>query len=429
MIIPSIDLMGGQTVQLVGGKEDTLKRETQYGDPLPLAERFRLAGEIAVIDLDAALGKGSNRDLIRKLLRVADCRVGGGIRDVETAVSWLDAGAAKIILGTAAKPELLKELPPARVIAALDARDGDVVVEGWTKTTGRTIVDRVKELAGLVGGFLVTFVEKEGRMSGTNMERVAEIVAAAGKARVTIAGGVTTLQEIAELDRLGADAQVGMAIYTGRMDFGDAVAAPLTSDRPDGLIPTVVADENGVALGLSYSSKESIREAVNRRMGIYQSRKRGLWVKGESSGATQELLRVTPDCDRDAVRFTVRQHGSGYCHLPQWTCFGETGGLTELERTLAERKRSAPAGSYTRRLLDDSALLKSKLVEEAEELAQAVSTDDVRWEAADLIYFAMVAMSRADVTLADVERELELRSRKLTRRPGNAKPPKDSPTK
>ncbi|HNM46267.1 phosphoribosyl-ATP diphosphatase [Candidatus Sumerlaeota bacterium] len=422
MIIPSIDIMGGQVVQLVGGKEETLKKDTQYGNPLPLAERFRLAGEIAVIDLDSALGKGSNKDLIKSLLRVADCRVGGGIRSLEVAMEWLDAGAKRIIIGTAAKPELLKQLPRERLIAALDAYDGDVVVEGWTKKTGASIVDRVRELKDYVGGFLVTFVEKEGRMGGTNMDRVAEIVEAAGSARVTIAGGVTTLEELAQLDKLNADAQVGMAIYTGRMDFGDAVAAPLTSDRPDGLIPTVVCDENGVALGLAYSSKESIREAVNKRAGIYQSRKRGLWVKGGSSGATQELLRVTPDCDRDAVRFIVRQNPPGYCHLPQWTCFGETGGLTELMRTMEERRKNAPAGSYTRRLLNDAELLKAKLTEEAGELASATAKDDVAWEAADVIYFTAVAMARAGVTLADVERHLDLRARKLTRRKGDAKP-------
>lgn len=423
MIIPSIDLMDGQSVQLVGGKEETRRQDRTYGDPVPLAQRFRLAGEIAVIDLDKALGKGDNAPTIRRLLREARCRVGGGVRSAEAALEWLDAGAAKVILGTAAKPEILRQLPRERTIAALDAHEGDVVVEGWTKKTGLRIVDRMVELRDLVGGFLVTFVEREGRLGGTNMEMVAEIVKAAGNARVTIAGGVTTLEELAELDRLGADAQVGMAIYTGRMDFGDAVAAPLHSDRPDGLIPTVVTDECGVALGLSYSSKESIREAVNRRQGIYQSRRRGLWVKGESSGATQELLSVTPDCDRDAVRFTVRQNGSGYCHLPQWTCFGDVGGLTELERTLQTRRQDAPAGSYTKRLFDDAALLRGKLMEEAAELAEAREPGDVAWEAADLIYFAFVAMARAGVTLADVERELDLRALKVKRRKGDAKPP------
>lgn len=421
MIIPSIDMMDGQTVQLVGGKAESKREDRSYGDPIPIAQRYAVAGEIAVIDLDAALGRGSNKEKIKELLRVAPCRVGGGVRTVEAAREWLDAGAVKVILGTAAKPEILRELPAQRVIAALDAYENDVVVEGWTKKTGARITDRMKELEGLVGGYLVTFVEKEGRMQGTNMDRVAEIVKAAGSARVTIAGGVTTAAEIAQLDRLGADAQVGMAIYTGALDFGDAVAAVFTSDRPDGLIPTVVTDESGIALGLSYSSHASIREAVNRRVGIYQSRKRGLWVKGESSGATQELLRVTPDCDRDAARFTVRQAPPGYCHLPQWTCFGNVGGVTELLRTLAERRASAPPGSYTARLFNDPELLRKKLVEEAGELAAAQGVEDVSWEAADVLYFAAVAMTRGGVTLADVEKQLDRRALKLTRRPGNAK--------
>jgi len=208
VIIPSIDLMNGQTVQLVGGKEHAL----DAGDPIPIAKRFSIAGEIAVIDLDAALGRGSNAGLILPLLRLAKCRIGGGIRDEQTAVKWLDAGASRIVLGTAAKPDLLKRLPRDRVIAALDADNGEVVVEGWRKPTGETILDRMRALEGLVGGFLVTFIEREGRLSGTNLDLVPELVRAAAGAGVTIAGGVTTADEIRALDDLGADAQVGMAL-------------------------------------------------------------------------------------------------------------------------------------------------------------------------------------------------------------------------
>ena len=127
MIVPSIDLQGGQTVQLVGGAEKAI----DAGDPMPIAERFAIAGEIAVIDLDAAMRTGSNAALIEPLLARFACRVGGGIRDVASAVGWLDRGARKVILGTAAKPEILSQLPRERVIAALDARHGEVVVEGW----------------------------------------------------------------------------------------------------------------------------------------------------------------------------------------------------------------------------------------------------------------------------------------------------------
>jgi len=162
VIIPSIDLQNGLAVQLVGGKDKAL----DAGDPRPIAELFGRVGEIAVIDLDAALGTGSNRDTILDLLHRAPCRVGGGIRDADSARFWLDAGARKVILGTAAEPDILDQLPRERVIAALDALDGEVVVEGWTRKTGRGILDRMRELRPYVGGFLVTFVEREGRLAG-----------------------------------------------------------------------------------------------------------------------------------------------------------------------------------------------------------------------------------------------------------------------
>ena len=424
MIIPSIDLQGGQTVQLIGGAEKAL----DAGDPRPIAARFGRVGEVAVIDLDAAMGKGDHAGLIEELCGLCDARVGGGIRSVEAARRWLDAGAAKVILGTAAAPELLSKLPKDRVIAALDARDGEVVIKGWTEGTGRGILSRMAELRPYVGGFLVTFVEREGRLGGTNLDQVAALVHAAGDAKVTIAGGVTTAEDVAALDKLGADAQVGMALYTGRLSLAQGFAAPLISDRPDGLWPTVVCDARGVALGLCWSDLESLTVALDRGVGAYHSRRRGLWVKGETSGATQALLRVEADCDRDALRFTVRQAPPGFCHEETWTCFGAARGLGALEATLQARVVDAPAGSYTRRLLDDPALLRAKLIEEAAELAEAQDPAHVAQEAGDLLYFASVALARAGVSLADVDAILDRRARTLSRRPGHAKPPPVEPT-
>ena len=219
MIVPSIDLMDGRAVQLVGGKEKKL----DAGDPVPLAEHFGVVGEIAVIDLDAALGRGSNEEVIKKLLRVAPCRVGGGIRDVETAIKWLDAGATKVILGTKAIPEILSQLPRDRVIAALDAVHDDVVVEGWQKSTGTDLFARIQDLREHVSGFLVTAVEREGRMVGVDLDRIRKLVEACGSSRLTYAGGVATADEVGSIDALGADAQVGMALYTGAIDLASCV--------------------------------------------------------------------------------------------------------------------------------------------------------------------------------------------------------------
>jgi len=415
MIVPSIDLQNGEVVQLVGGRELALTA----GTALAAAERFGITGELAVIDLDAAMGKGSNRDAIVPLLSRWRCRVGGGIRSVEQARAWLDLGAHRVILGTAARPEILRELPRERVIAAVDAVDGDVVVEGWTTRTGRTLLDTIRELAPYVGGFLVTFVEREGRMGGTQEAQVAAIVEAADGAEVTIAGGVSSPAEVARLHAAGVDAQVGMGLYTGAFSVADCLVATLRSDRSDGLWPTVVTDPSGRALGLVYSNPESLRAAVAAKQGIYWSRRRGLWRKGETSGNTQELLEVALDCDADALRFVVRAHGP-FCHTGACSCFGAATGLDALEQTLASRRASAPTGSYTARLFGDEALLRAKLVEEAGELADA-EPERVAEELADLLYFAIVRAQAAGVAFSDVERVLDVRARKVTRRPGNAK--------
>ncbi len=416
MIIPSIDLMGGQAVQLVGGKGRPVESE----DPFEMAERFTVVGEIAVIDLDAALGRGSNAEIVSKLLDRYPCRFGGGIRTADDALRWLDAGAEKVILGTAATPEILTKLPRDRLIAALDGVEGEVVVRGWTEPTGASVLDRLTELRELVGGFLVTFVEREGRLGGIDLEACRRVVDAAGGTPVTAAGGVTTVSEIAALDGMSADAQIGMAIYTGRLGLGEAYAAPLRTDRPDGLWPTVVCDEHGVALGLVYSSAESLAAAVDERRGIYWSRSRNrLWRKGETAGATQELLRIDADCDRDALRFTVRQAGSGFCHLDTRTCWGADHGLGALERRLIDRISNPVSDSYTDRLVRDPALLAAKLAEEAGELAEASSAADIAWEAADVLYFTLTTLAARGVPLKRAIEELDRRSRSVRRRDGS----------
>ena len=209
------------------------------------------------------------------------------------------------------------------------------------------------------------------------------------------------------------------------LDAGAALVSCLRTDRPDGLFTTVVCDECGVALGLVYSSAESVRESLRTGMGVYFSRSRnGLWRKGATSGAVQELVSVCFDCDTDALRFCVRQKGSppSFCHTGNRTCWGPAKGLRHLQETLQSRLVSAPAGSYTKRLFDDAGLLRNKLLEEAQELSEAEDPDHVAAEAADVMYFAMVAAVKGGADLEAIERHLNLRTLKVKRRPGNAKP-------
>jgi len=427
MIVPSIDVINGRAVQLRRGREFVL----DGGDPLARLEQFAVAGEVAVVDLDAALGRGSNADLIREMVRRAPCRVGGGIRDLDAARAWLDSGAAKIMIGTAASPKLCAALPRERVIAAVDTDRGQVVVDGWRRDTGVPVLERIRALAPVVGGFLFTQVEREGAMDGFDFQAVAEAVRAAGESRLTAAGGITTTVEIAELDRIGADAQVGMALYTGRLTLGAAVAAPLAKPIDNGgrgVWPTVVCDEWGRALGLVWSTAESLARAVEERRGVYWSRSRqALWVKGETSGNTQLLLRVDLDCDRDALRFSVRQHGAGFCHLDRPACWPAEFALDDLERTIVTRAASSDPDSRTSKLLGDPALLAAKLREEAAELAKAETPGEAVHETADLLYMSLVALVRGGGSLADVRAELARRHAGVTRRPMTAKAPADAP--
>ena len=414
MIVPSIDIMGGRAVQLRRGKELVL----DGGDPLQRLEEFSIAGEVAVVDLDAALGRGSNTALMRDLVRRAPCRVGGGIRDVDSARAWLDAGATQVMIGTAATPDFCAALPRERVIAAVDAVRGQIVVDGWRASTGVPVVERVRQLAPVVGGFLFTQVDKEGEMRGFDRAAVETVVRAAGECRVTAAGGITTATEVAELDQAGADAQVGMALYTGRLSLGDAIAAPLAKPLPGEIWPTAVCDESGRTLGLVWSTRESVARAVAERRGIYWSRSRKtIWKKGETSGNTQQLVRVDLDCDRDALRFTVRQSGAGFCHLNRKSCWPAAFDLSDLERTLTDRIARPVPGSGTMRLLEEPGLLAAKLREEAEELAGAESSEDVVRETADVLYMALVALTRGGGTLAQVRAELARRHGAVSRRP------------
>lgn len=417
MIVPSIDISGGQAVQLVEGEELAI----EAGDPRRLMERFSLLGEVAIIDVDAARGTGSNAEVVADLSSMGAVRVGGGIRDVSTALDWLDQGANKVILGTAADPGVLRELPRDRVIVALDSRDNRLVTHGWRQQGDGDPESSVEGLLDYCSGFLITFVEREGRMAGTDLVRARRLVDAAQGAQVTIAGGITSVEEIAALDAMGADAQIGMALYTGAITPGDAIAAVLQSDRADGLWPTVVVDVAGKALGLAYSSRRSLNEAIETRTGVYHSRRRGLWRKGETSGATQELLSVDVDCDRDTLRFTVRQR-SGFCHTGRRSCWGEGRGLERLARRLGSLADS-PNDGNTSLLLSDPGLLASKLREEAGELAAATSHNDVISESADVLYFALVKAVSSGVQLEEIISELDRREMRVRRRPMSAKEP------
>jgi phosphoribosylformimino-5-aminoimidazole carboxamide ribotide isomerase len=229
MLIPSIDLKGGKVVQLVQGERVAIESDDLDG----WIAKFERFPRIQLIDLDAAMSIGHNDDLVRRVAARLPCRVGGGIRSVGRAQDLIEAGAQAVIVGSAFfdarggrtpdGPPMLKldfaralaeTVGPHRVIAAVDSRGGKVVIHGWKTTLPITAVEAIHALDPYVDEFLYTHVDTEGLMQGTDMEAV-KVVREATKRRVTAAGGITTREEIDALDRIGVDAVVGMAIYTG----------------------------------------------------------------------------------------------------------------------------------------------------------------------------------------------------------------------
>ena len=222
MLIPSIDLMGGKIVQLVQGERKAL----EFSDFDAWIERFAGYPVVQLIDLDAAIGSGSNRDLLTCFTSRLPCQVGGGIRSVAAAQEVLAAGAKKIIVGsalvrdnkvnTAFAAELARAVGADRVIAALDSRRGKVAVRGWRELAEVTPVTMLREVEPYCGGFLYTHIETEGLMQGMPLDVVCELRRATSR-QLIVAGGISSQEEVDALDAMQVDAVVGMAIYTGRL--------------------------------------------------------------------------------------------------------------------------------------------------------------------------------------------------------------------
>ncbi len=419
MIVPSVDIMGGKVVQLEQGKRKVIEEsdvEARLAD-------FCRFGEVALIDLDAAMGSGDNQALIEGLLRKYPCRVGGGIRSLEKAKKLVQCGARHVIIGSQAfrdgKPNLdfLKELSDAlgreTVYAALDSLGGKVAVRGWKETLPLSAVEAAAAMAPYVGGFLVTAVDKEGMMGGTDrpaLDAIRDSLGSEkGRVRIVAAGGIRSVEEMRELSNAGYDMQLGMAIYTKAVPVSEAFIASL--DFSKGLIPTVTRDREGQVLMLAYSNQDSLRKTFESGLVTYFSRSRNaLWTKGESSGNVQRFLSVRTDCDSDAILFSAEPAGPS-CHSESWSCFGEREfSLGELYSVVKDRMDNPVPGSYTATL--DADRIRRKLNEECFELVDAKSDEEIVWEAADLLYFTTAYLVKKGIPLEAVWNELRKRRKK-----------------
>lgn len=220
MLIPSIDLMGGKVVQLVQGK----KKALEFDSSEEWVDRFSRYPIVQLIDLDAAMGTGNNRELLKKIAGRLRCQVGGGIRSPEAARETLEAGAQRVILGSALfsggklKPRIAEqfagEIGRERLIFALDAYRGFVTIQGWKEPTAVRPREMMEMLEPWCGGFLYTHVDTEGSLQGFPLEAIRPLRQTTSR-QLIAAGGIRSQTEVDALHAIQVDAVVGMAIYTG----------------------------------------------------------------------------------------------------------------------------------------------------------------------------------------------------------------------
>ena len=247
-------------------------------------------------------------------------------------------------------------------------------------------------------------------MQGTNIDMAQELRNAV-KCRVVVAGGVSTESEIEQLEKMGCDVQLGMALYTNKVSLKDSFIRCLDWKKTDGMIPVIAQSEHGEVLMMGYANHEAFKKTFDTKKLTFWSRTRNtLWTKGETSGHFLEVKKLRADCDRDTVLATVVPHG-GVCHTGSFNCFSseadEKSSMERLYGTIAERFANPKPGSYTATL--DSKRVREKIEEEAEELCEADGKDEVIWEAADLLYFVSVLMYKEGVNWNDIYSELDRR--------------------
>lgn len=349
IILPAIDIHEGKCVRLFRG--DYATAQVVAGDAGETARQFREQGAhwLHMVDLDGAReGRPVNQALILETARHAGMHVevGGGIRDMAAVEAYLEAGAGRVILGSAAleDPAFVREAVKAygrRIAVGIDALGGKAATQGWTRQSGTHYIDLARQLEDMGVEYIIcTDIQKDGTQAGPNLEMLDRLNRAVG-CNIIASGGVSSLLDMVALYELGLyGAIAGKALYAGTLDLRAAVRAchrfsgraPKTEAAVNDelerffqkgeLVPAVVQDaDSGQVLMLAYMNSAALGKTMRTGYTWFYSRSRqALWNKGETSGNTQRVVSITADCDNDTLLVKVRPNGPA-CHTGAVSCF------------------------------------------------------------------------------------------------------------
>jgi phosphoribosyl-ATP pyrophosphohydrolase len=428
-VIPTIDISKGRAVLVCQGK--VMK---DNGDPLDRAKFLSITSDFQVVDLDRAMEDGDNSEIIKKISSKYPCYVAGGIRNLQIASEYLNNNAKRVVISTAANTDLLSKIASNRCIVAFDIdQNFNLLYRGRKEITNKKIFDKILELKNYLSFISVTFHYTEGLGKGSDLNNLKIIkkflLENNLKIKLAVAGGINSLDQINEIIDMGVIPQFGLGLWGGTFSLGEIYSSIMNyemmnkyyifKDMPI-LFPCVIIKSDGTPLGLTYTDARGIQESIDHRKCVFYSRDRKQkWVKGETSGNTQNILHVAVNCDRTCLLYIVE--GGDFCHLNSISCFGgfnhpAKGSLLFLENIIKKNINSSDPNSYTKKIFGNHSQILSKILEEVEEISYSQSKDNLVYEISDLIYFLTLYSLSKGLEVKDISNELIKKHFRINRR-------------
>lgn len=418
-IIATIDLFNGQPVLVQRGKVSEIHSN---GDVQTALEKISIFPNILMVDLNGAFGEKSkeNRAAICKAAKNYYVHAGGGLRTIEDVQEILQNSARRIVVGTTTDSDFIAKIPKDRLIVevSVDA-DMRVMTHGRANTTNLHFAAELQRLSQLgVTVISVTLHNTEGMLSGLPRDQVKNIVSLVPKEveKIIIAGGISTIEDVEYLWSLDGRVvpQLGSAIWKNKIDVGQLVASMVSYDQQlqngVSIAPAIVQGKDGRVKGLVWMNKQAVvRSSNERRLWRYSRQTSCLICKGESSGNVQRVLKISTDCDADALLITVDDEHP-FCHNGNDSCFSlQTVIKASLSGLNDYLRRQRGNSSYTAYMQNNPGLAFAKLQEELWEVACSTSAEERKNELSDLLVHFLMYANGSGVELDDLLNELNAR--------------------